>query len=200
MRLLINIRGCNGAGKSSIPMSLMDDPDMFIVSKPVGDKMKKLFTVFPSYNIVALGTYFNKTGGCDGLNSTELVKKALRYALRKYPDFDILFEGVIISTVYSTWRDFFFAVTKHTKNTEVLILNLVPPLDTCLERIQQRTGKPIKEELVASKWDGVLRNHSKFQNDGLRSTLIDNSTIDKTQIKSWFLDLRESWRSSYDAR
>ena len=28
MKFLINIRGCNGSGKSTIPLSMMDDPDL----------------------------------------------------------------------------------------------------------------------------------------------------------------------------
>ena len=63
-RILVNIRGCNGAGKSTIPMSMMSDPKMFVQELKYSDgKRMGSFTVFPSYGWIALGTYFNKTGG-----------------------------------------------------------------------------------------------------------------------------------------
>ena len=67
-RMLVNIRGCNGSGKSTIPMSMIDDPDMF-VQELLGSDGKKIsaLTIFPSYGWVALGTYFNKTGASKGI-------------------------------------------------------------------------------------------------------------------------------------
>lgn len=177
-RMLVNIRGCNGSGKSTIPMSMMDDPDMYVVEKPYQGKVKKILTVFPSYGWVALGTYFNKTGGLDCFPNNELTIKTLWYALKRFPEYHILMEGVISSTVFSTYAQLFSQVQERYPERQVIIVSLLPPLDTCLERIQQRNGgKSIKEEQVASKWHTVARNADKFAEAGILSLKWDNSQV-----------------------
>lgn len=175
MSMIVNIRGCNGSGKSSIPMSMLDDPDMYVIEKPYNGKIKKIATVFPSYGWVALGTYFNKTGGLDCFPDTTLTKKAFWYVLRHYPDYNLLLEGVIASTVFSTYAELFKAAKKKYPEREVYIISLLPPIENCLRRIQKRNGgKSIKEELVGSKWQTVQRNVDKFKLEELNSFAWDN--------------------------
>ena len=174
-RIIVNIRGCNGAGKSSIPMSMLDDPDMYVVEKPYKGKTRKIATVFPSYGWIAMGTYFNKTGGLDGFPDTNLTKKTFWYLLKKYPEYNLLMEGVIASTVFSTYAELFKQAQKRYSDREVYVVSLIPPISHCLKRIQKRNGgKPIKEELVASKWRSVRRNVDKFKSEGLMSFTWDN--------------------------
>ena len=45
-RLVLNIRGTNGSGKSTIPMSMLDDPDMYVITKPYQGKPTKLQQFF----------------------------------------------------------------------------------------------------------------------------------------------------------
>lgn len=173
--MIVNIRGCNGAGKSSIPMSMLDDPEMFVVEKPYKNRLRKIATVFPTYGWVAMGTYFNKTGGLDGFPDTNLTKKAFWYLLKKYPDYNLLLEGVIASTVFSTYAELFKEAQKKYPEREVYIVSLLPPIENCLRRIQKRNGgKSIKEDLVVSKWQSVQRNLTKFQLEGLKSFAWDN--------------------------
>lgn len=176
MKFLINIRGCNGSGKSTIPLSMMDDPDMYVVEKPYKGKSRKLLTVFPTYHWIALGSYHNKCGGLDGYVDTNMVKKGFWYALKKYPDFNIIMEGVIPSTVYSTYEQLFLEAMEKYPKRKFIVLNLLPPVSECLKRIQARNGgKPIKDDLVKSKWLTVDKNADKFTNAGILSLKWDNS-------------------------
>lgn len=178
MKFLINIRGCNGSGKSTIPLSMMDDPDMYVVEKPYKGKSRKLLTVFPTYHWIALGSYHNKCGGLDGYVDTDMVKKGFWYALKKYPDFNIIMEGVIPSTVYTTYEKLFLEAQERYPERCFIVLNLLPPVEECLKRIQQRNGgKPIKDELVRSKWSTVYKNADKFSQAGILSLRWDNSQI-----------------------
>lgn len=175
MPIIVNIRGCNGAGKSSIPMSMLDDPEMYVIEKPYKSKLRKIATVFPSYGWIALGTYFNKTGGLDCFPDTNLTKRAFWYILKHYPDYNLLLEGVIASTVFSTYADLFKESKQKYPECEVYVISLLPPIENCLRRIQKRNGgKTIKEELVASKWHTVQRNVQKFRLAGLNSVAWDN--------------------------
>lgn len=194
-RLLVNIRGCNGAGKSTIPMSMLDDPKMFIVSKPYQGKEKEVLTVFPTYGWVALGTYKTKTGGLDKFPNNELTQKVLWYALKKFPEYDILMEGVIASTVRSTYVNLFHEVERKYPERTVMILNLITPLDVCLQRIQLRNGgKSIKEEAVANKHKIVLRNIEKFKDEGFLSLGIDPSNTPKDKVLKKFLKIVDKYR------
>jgi len=180
MRMLVNIRGCNGSGKTSIPAFLMDDPQLYNVSKPYKGKQHTILTVFPSYKWVALGDYHKKTGGLDQFPDNKLTKKAILYAIEHY-DYDILMEGVIASTIYSTYA-YLFKELEIEHEIKPIIVTLLPPFEVCLQRIYQRNGnKPIKEEAVRAKWEINKRNAEKFKQDGFISLLYDNSKTSKTK-------------------
>ena len=195
MKVLVNIRGCNGAGKSTIPMSMMNDPDMYVVEKSVDGKKKKILTVFPTYKWIALGSYLNKTGGMDVLPNKEVKQKALWYALKKFPDYDILMEGVIDSTIFSTYVELFKEVEERYPERKVVIANFLPPFETCIERVYTRNGgKPIKEDAVLSKYKSVERNVKKFKEAGFVSLRLDTSRIRKEDMLRKFLKTVERYK------
>lgn len=195
--MIVNIRGCNGAGKSTVPMSMMElDPGYEIVKLGVGKTGKPCnpaLTVFHKLKWVALGTYLNKTGGMDTYGSNEDTRKALEHALEHYPDYDIVMEGVIASTIKSTYAELFKSL--EAQGHQILILAFVPPLEVCLERIQQRNGgKPIKEDLVAGKWRSVNSGVAYFRNEGLTTLRIDTSKCTKENMLKCFLRTVDKYR------
>ena len=196
-RMLVNIRGCNGSGKSTIPMSMMDDPDMF-VQELIGSDGKKIssLTVFPSYGWVALGTYFNKTGGLDTLRNNEVTKQTLYSAISLFPEYDILMEGIMASTIRSTYIDLFSEVQKAYPDIQVLILSLLPPVEVALSRVYERNGgKPIKEDAVRGKWSTVERNVKYFADAGFDSIRVDSSRVRKSHMLRAFLKTVERYRN-----
>lgn len=194
-KLLVNIRGCNGAGKSTLPMSMLSDPGMYVEELKYSDgKRISSFTVFPSYGWIALGTYFNKTGGLDGIRNMECVKTTLYAALGMYPDYDIIMEGILCSTVFSSYSDLFHTIENQT-DRQVMILSLLPPLEVCLERIQSRNGgKPIKEDLVAGKRASVARSHEKFKQEGFTCVKVDSSRVPKERMLNAFFKTINKYR------
>lgn len=194
-KMIVNIRGCNGSGKSTIPLSMMDDPDMRVITKQVEGKSIRVLTVFPTYKWIALGSYLNKTGGMDVLPNKAVKQKALWYALKKFPDYDILMEGVIDSTIRSTYIELFKEVEERYPERKVLIANFIPPFETCIERVYKRNGnKPIKEDAVLLKYKTVERNVEKFKEAGFVSLRLDTSKIRKEEMLSRFLKTVEKYR------
>lgn len=193
MRVLVNIRGCNGAGKSTIPMSMMDDPYMW-VHTIVDDTGKKLsaITVFPTYGWVALGTYFNKTGGMDTLKNNFITKLTLQVALKEFQDFNILMEGIMASTIRSTYVDLFHDVEKSWP-IRVIVLNLLPPVEVAISRVYSRNGgKPINEEAVRGKWETVAKNAKVFSDEGFISIRVDSSKVRKeNMLKAFFKTIKK---------
>lgn len=195
--MIVNIRGCNGSGKSTIPMSMMElDPEFEVVKLGVsktGKPCNPALTVFHKLKWVALGTYFNKTGGMDTYKTNADTLMALKYALKNYPEYDIVMEGVIASTIKSTYAELFRELEED--GHQVLIMAFVPPLEICLERIQKRNGgKPIYEELVASKWRSVYSGVEYFRNAGLTCLRIDTSRCSKERMLENFLKTTNKYR------
>lgn len=199
MKLLVNIRGANGAGKSTIPMSMMDDLKMKVIG--IGpNNTRPYITVFPSYMWVALGTYHNKTGGLDSYKNNAETHQAMMYCLINYPDYDILMEGIIASTVKSTYARWFSEIEQEMVEGKlyerrILVMSFLPPLDVCLERVYERNGgKPIKEEQVASKWRTVDRNVQYFKDEGFISLRINNARCPKEKMLVKFLETCDKYR------
>lgn len=191
--LLVNIRGTNGSGKSTIPISMKDDPDTYEIVKPYKGKPKKIITVFPNYNWVALGDYSNPTGGLDKFPNKAFIEKVLRYALKKFPEYNILMEGILPATTYSTYAQMFREVQKEY-NVQPIVYYLMPPVEICIDRIKQRNGgKAFKEQLVREKYRMMERGIEKFKKAGeFPVIVVDNSNMDKTLVRSqFFAELEE---------
>ena len=166
MRLLVNIRGTNGSGKSTIPVSMKDDPGMYQVIRPYQGKPKKVLTVFPNYGWIALGAYNRQVGGLDGFPNKAFTEKVLQYALKKFPQYNILMEGILASTTYSTYAELFRNVQEEW-GVQPVIYYLMPPVEVCIDRIKQRNGgKSFKEELVHAKYGMMQRGIKKFEQSG----------------------------------
>lgn len=189
-RTLVNIRGCNGAGKSTIPMSMMDDPDMYVHEIRGSDgKRMSAITVFPTYGWVALGTYFNKTGGMDTLRDNWTTRMTLYAALDGFPEYNVLMEGIMASTIRSTYIDLFQEVQEYYgDDLTIMILSLLPPVEVAISRVYSRNGgKPINEEAVRGKWETVARNVAAFGEAGFTSITLNTAKIPKERMLRVFL-------------
>jgi len=199
LRVLVNIRGCNGAGKSTIPMMMGDDPNTYEESVHGAKGGAPYITIYPQLGWLALGTYHGKTGGMDTFKNNEMTKLAFDYAWKKYPQYDIVMEGVIASTVKSTYKDLFkdYEGIMGTDYVErkIIIMNFLPPVETCIARVYDRNGgKPIKEEQVRSKWRTVNRNALYFKEHGFTSLRLDTSKFPREEMLGVFFKMVERYR------
>lgn len=194
-RVLVNIRGTNGSGKSTIPLSMYEDPKAYIIQKPYKGKKRKIATVFPSKGWIALGSYLNKTGGMDTFPNNELTQKALWYVLKKYPEYDVLMEGIIASTIRSTYIDLFQKV-QDSGMAKVLVINFLPPVEVSLERVQLRNGgKPVKEDAIEAKRRTVEKCHKAFKEAGFVSVRVDTSKYSKEEMLPMFLRIVKKYKA-----
>lgn len=182
---IVNIRGTNGSGKSTIPMKMIEqDRSTFILT----DNGEEIATVIPKFNTVAIGTYRRKTGGLDGIRSTARMKEILEKV--KYLDANILLEGILASTVFSTYRDIFYQFEKeHFVTRKAVVYNIIPPFEEVKKRVLKRNGgKEVKWEQVESKYRTVKNNANKFDEAGLLSLTVDNSGVDIDDTVDWFME------------
>lgn len=190
-RLLVNIRGCNGAGKSTIPMMMRNaDPDTFEINWYINGREKVLATVFPSYKFLALGSYKVgvNCGGLDTFKTTQHTISALKLVWNL--PYHILLEGIMASTVRQTYIDLFHEVNaENSLKRDIIIYNILPPLQVCLDRVQKRNGgKPVKEEQIGSKWNTVDKNVKYFEDAGFTSLRVSNENVAPGETLRWFFD------------
>ena len=164
-----------------------NDSSTFEVVWNYSGKDRVIATVSPKFKFIMLGHYHSKTGGMDTIGSTQEIKDATEKFWNS--NYHILMEGILASTVRQTYIDLFSELNYDGKKREIIIYNLLPPLETCLQRIQLRNGgKPIKENLVEDKWKTVEKNVVHFANAGFKSLVVDNSNITKEQTLDWFFE------------
>ncbi len=184
----INVRGCNGSGKTYLLRQLATDPACYvhhitvthwIKDKPRPGKIQVAHSPIPvTYcpnGIAILGDYTPAqagatTAGCDRIKTQEATKKVLELIAGTPNVKFILFEGVVVSTIYGPWKDW------AEKNGGMAWAFLDTPLDVCLARIQARNGgKPIKEDQVADKYRTIQRVQEKAFNAGQTVLNLDHT-------------------------
>lgn len=177
---MINIRGCNGSGKTTLLRALAKDPACRVAELKVRHTIKDKVTKEPKEvqhppipvtytpeGYAILGDYTPAmadatTAGCDRIKTQEAAKKCLDILVRDPAVRVILFEGIVVSTIYGPWKDF----AKHYGGMVWAFLDT--PLEDCLRRVQERNGgKPVKEDQIADKHKTIARVRDKALADGL---------------------------------
>lgn len=161
--------------------------------KANGDQKSPWLTIMPSIRWLALGHYRAKTGGMDTISTNQEMMDALKYAWKYYPSYDILMEGIIASTIRSTYIDMFKDYQKRSRNglidppRTIIVVNFLPPLKTCIKRVKERNGgKPVKEDQIESKWNTVMRNVPYFREAGLKTLKVNTAKIKKDEMVDKF--------------
>lgn len=185
---LINVRGGNGSGKSTIPALMLEsDPDSFeVIWKYKNRRESVICTVSPKYKFVIIGHYRVKSGGLDTLVNNQEMIDAVKVLWRfKY---HILMEGILASSLFKTYADFFKEMETQEYRREVIIYNLVPPYSFCLDRIKERNGgKEVNLRLFQRKYNAVKANVQKFIDAGFKTIEFDTSTVARKDMLSEFL-------------
>lgn len=164
----VNVRGANGSGKTTVLRRLALDPacEVRMVALPEHVDHKPLPVTYCPGGIALLGDYKPSTAttaGCDRIKTQEAVKYGLATVAADENVKVVLFEGVVVSTIFEPWKKWARA------HGGMVWAFLDTPLKICLDRIQMRNGgKPINEELVKDKIDSIGRARQKARIDGER--------------------------------
>lgn len=152
---ILNLRGTNGSGKSTIAHRLLKHPhqEIVLVRKRLDSKPVVGYRVdHPKGEIIIVGPYRTQCGGCDAIPTQDLVCAAVRAAARQCPN--VFFEGLLVSGIYARYQK--LSETCRAMGRDYVWGVLQTPLEESLRRVYARNGgKPIKEELVEMKLRGV---------------------------------------------
>ena len=160
--MIINIRGTNGSGKTTIVKKFLKFPNNELfgalgVKRPEAYKVSIGKSARPLF---VIGSYQSATGGMDALplSADEQVGLLIKYHRQGH----ILFEGVVMSTYYGAVGDWLAA---HRKEALVVFLNT--PLKVCLASIATRSGDAARTKNVESKIKSIESAHRRMIEAGI---------------------------------
>lgn len=177
--VICQIKGTNGTGKTTIVKQLGALSDEWTYLQwPDGTIYA---TVFDNIRWVAIGKYDpdGKMGGCDLLPTVDAMKQAITDVVRDYHGWWIVFEGMMISTIKSTFYNFVTDLCKSNKGYDPIFLILKSTGEKCVERIEGRgTKKPgLKIDNVAGKNDLVIRHAKEYDPNHVRWLDVDTTPL-----------------------
>lgn len=172
---VVNIKGTNGSGKTTIArqlLSLSKNPRRILRSDG-----KVGHIVMDDIGILLIGDYVDgrATGGCDSLSSEDGASKGYQYVLDyvhtlvsemyddvRYADYVIVFEGIILSTMKSAVYDMFMELEAEY-GIEPYFVVLKADYVKCGERIAERNkAKSVAAPSALKSLDGVKSKNSSI--------------------------------------
>lgn len=130
---IVNIRGCNGSGKTTIVRRFLDKLPREALggkpSKPAGYRVDASSWGI-SAPIYVVGSYENTCGGTDGINTQEEIAERVTKA---HPLGHVLVEGLLMSKSSANGH-----VAPILKDHGAIFAFLDTPWEVCLERVLNR--------------------------------------------------------------
>ncbi len=189
-KMIVNIKGTNGSGKSTVPQLMREiDEEFFTIWCDTFGQKEIIATVFPQLGWLALGSYHNKCGGCDGLDSGDIINQCIR--LTWLLDYNVLFEGVIVADIKSTYHNLLHSINNDPRYPKRRTIMLFPttPLEECLRRVSERNGgKPVKEDLIATKYANNMKAKEWYLQEGKLEVLDLDTSGEREEMLQKFLE------------
>jgi adenylylsulfate kinase-like enzyme len=175
-RIVINIRGTNGCGKTTLAKSLLES----YPNKPIfKDKEKKLINGYviktPNVRTYLVGPYRITTGGCDAIGPIAQAAgvKPFDYICDLVREFsekgNVVFEGAIVATVTGRWVE----LARSLPETSFIFGFMDTSLERCLKRVAKRRLKrgdtrPLDPNVsVIPKYEAVMGSKIRLKEEGM---------------------------------
>jgi hypothetical protein len=152
---IVNIRGCSGAGKTTLVRRLMEKRGPAVAIERPAARRYEGYQIGPDLRVV--GDYRRACGGAEGMPDAEIDRVVREYARLG----NVIFEGLFLTEQVTRWRQ--LAVDLGT----VTFAFLRPPVDVCIERVLARraekgTTRPFKPDRLRATWGRLALHHRAF--------------------------------------
>lgn len=178
--MIINVRGTNGSGKSTVVRRFLEKPQRELFGS-LGPHRPEAYEVKPwndgGRSVYVLGPYQTPTGGVDAAGWTvpQLIKLIEKYETRGH----VLFEGVVISTTFGALGEWL----AKPPAPNALVLFLDTPLEQCLDGVAARGGN--REALhIATKHKVIAGVRQKFIDAGVNTEEVSREDAYQ-RIRGW---------------
>lgn len=191
---IIQLKGTNGSGKSTIPFQLLAQSDDVAYTLNC--------TVLRDIGWVLIGQYVPgklTSNGCDKMGTVADIKAAIMDAIEYHPGFNVVFEGMMISTIKSTFYDYLLALEQSHDIQPVFVIMDTDPIE-CIKRLDARGTRKAKLNVdnVIGKAELIIRHAKSYQSSYVRWFPVDTTTLE--DMLSVFMDLVDEslpWHISY---
>lgn len=185
--LVLQVRGANGTGKSTVVSGLLERyKDKIEPVSIIHGKHRIKCHASAGNKLFIIGEYSDsKTcGGCDAsIKNADELKWVIAY-VSKYIKPDVMvFEGVLYgkTALLATELNAYFKAIK----AEFISICLEPSFEGSLERIYARNGgKEVAAEQLLKVWKGSIKSNRNIEKAGLKTIVYntDNLSIEDTKM------------------
>ncbi len=164
--MLISIRATNGAGKSFLVKSILDQGNaqpIFGLLGPRRCEAYKCKLKDIKEPVYVLGPYHVASGGCDRIQPYEMIMTLIeKYAAKGH----VLFEGVFVSSSYGQVG----RLMEHW-GQEAVMAFLSTSLEDCLKNVQKRRDaradvREFNPKNATSKYHSIVKSREKILAEG----------------------------------
>ncbi len=187
---IVQIKGSNGSGKTTIVKQLIQ------ISSDVKElRLKSTGEIFATamddIGWLAIGSYpeGKKMGGCDKFprpGTISLIKDAIRTSMKSRPDSWIVFEGMMISTIKSTFYDYLLMLER-SEGIVPLFVILNATVHGCMDRLEgrgtMRSNRFKLEDNVGSKCELIIRHARTYDPKYVRWIDVDKVLVDEMALE-----------------
>ena len=188
---IAQIKGPSGSGKSTIVKQMLDDNIYYLY-----DGKKPCVTVFPTLQWAAIGPYkiggASTSNGCDSVGKVQLIKDYILCCLEQLPEFNIVFEGAMISTITSTFYDYLLDL-KQDRGIEPYFVLLQTTPEKCIERMAERGSlKPnIDVQRLTDRCEFIVNKALQHYNSNY-IRILKTDAVEQSKMLETFLELVRS--------
>ena len=170
---IINIRGTNGSGKSTMVNYLFTsstdkETKSVILANRRGQSHDRFYDVLNDRHIILLGGYNSNFGtkGVDRMDDVTEIVQGIMYVVNNYPGWTIVMESATVSTSFWSYAILFDLLQKQGVEVNIVHL-LMKDWDFVINNVRNRTKR--KEGAKEPKWDEIkdkrfifYKNHFRF--------------------------------------
>lgn len=169
--MIVNIRGTSGSGKSTLVRQVAQLENAQRINERIVRGRSRFDGYYnPIRGIRVVGPYTTECGGCDRVRTQDEICERVRILAALQPSAHVLFEGLLISDLFSRYRD--LGQELEARGYRFIVAVLDTPLELCLERVRARrlargNTKPFNPKNTTTKHRNIQRAAQKFRNAGI---------------------------------
>lgn len=180
---IINLRGTSGSGKTTIVRNILSHGNWVKWNDPDGKKIWGYINLDLKWAIV--GSYENTCGGCDTIRTQDETEQRIEFLLDW--ELNVLFEGLLISTLSSRWEKF---AKRVADKADVIFYYLDTPVEECLRRVQARrqaagNNRPFNPKNTTERVKAIETTYQKLTAAGCYCVKASQEEI-MNNLNRWF--------------
>ena len=174
LRCILNVRGCNASGKTTTVREFINT-----FESPHVEMLGSSVITVCSQDVIVLGRYDKKNGGCDGYKGKDQVISTIEAAIRTKRPRVIIYEGMIYSKTCKMAVDVQEKITKYGYGLRIIYLHR--SFESILDLLEKRNGGSDYNPLnIYRTYEAVQRAYEKLKaaNFCIRKIEVENYGID----------------------